>query len=149
VRVNSTIHRGPGHQVGHLNLDGEPAWGRIPKCPYCDATDIVRRSPNQITCGKAGCQYRHQMAANRAHKARLAAKAVAAADLAKHERAANAQTAYAPAKFDSAIARKVKAVLDANKGRPNAEILLALGAACTGRPEDWLAEIRYQSPGLL
>lgn len=70
-------------------------------------------------------------------------------DFSKEARSKAAQAAYAPPKLDIFIARKVKAVLDATEGKPDIEILLALGAVATGARQDWLAEIEYQRPGLL
>ncbi len=42
--------------IGHLTAHRD--WGTIAKCPWCPETDIKRRSPNMITCGKMPCQYK-------------------------------------------------------------------------------------------
>lgn len=57
------------------------------------------------------------------------------ADLAKHERAANAQTAYAPADSRSAQVRAQSAwlienVINGTKGRKEIEVYLAIGSVC-------------------
>ena len=70
-------------------------------------------------------------------------------DLSHAERGLNAQSAYSPVPVDMRAAARVKSVLEATAGRPDIEILLALGEAITGDRRVWLAEVEHQMPGLL
>ena len=31
-------------------------FGKLAKCPHCDATDITKITPMQVTCGRQSCR---------------------------------------------------------------------------------------------
>jgi len=51
-------------------------WGRIPKCPYCSATNIRRRAKHQKTCGADVCRAKLSLAGQRKAQAKKVALAV-------------------------------------------------------------------------
>ena len=63
---------GPGVVISNRKPDGSPSWGYIEKCPHCSATNIVRVSPNQKTCGKIPCQAKANLEAKKKWRARRA-----------------------------------------------------------------------------
>lgn len=68
--VNFTRSVGAGFRIFRTKEDGTPAWGYIEKCPYCEATKILKMNPNQKTCGKLECMATH----NRERRRAVAAK---------------------------------------------------------------------------
>ena len=51
-------------------------FGKVAKCPHCEATDIEKKCPGQITCGSISCREKQNRAKAKAKKKERKARAI-------------------------------------------------------------------------